>query len=753
MANSRQHTADSRTAVLVLGMHRSGTSAMTRVLNLLGAELGRDLLPSKEDNAAGFWENQSVVQANEYLLEALGLTWHSPVALPPRWKQQASIRRFGNGIRQLLDEQFPAAPLVALKDPRLSRFAPAWTEVLAAEGIRPKIIVMVRHPAEVVRSLRKRDGFSSPKSQLLWLIHTIESMSAAVGLPHVYVQYDRLLVDWRAEIARIESALDLAWPRNVSSVSQQIDDFINPDLRHHRIASSAPGNARQAGNPVVAGKIAQVYRACVAMAEDSPSATTTVRDVLREVKPWIELLGGPAREIAIQARQLSQQLHAQAIAYEATTSDKDSEISSLRASVYALEQERDAARANIDDLASQITAAREAHETRDRTEFELRSHLANAMKELESSQATVSGLVAELQTARSTIDGLVAEIDAARKNMGHLEAQIDDARRAHDHYQCLEQELRAALRQKEAETNAARSRIDGLTTEVSVSRDSVAELQAQLDIARAGHEGHRKAELELREALENKEAEISAARNHIDELVAEIDTARVNIGDLKLQVDHARETHDYHHKARLELCEILRQKDGEIEAAGRNIDNLIAELDHARQVHRDLSEQIARARTVHEEREQAEADLRNQLADLGRRLSLEQEHGASLAGELDRARETIEALVAEIARARDVYAERLAEVDAARSNIQELISELQVAKDAHESRDAREADLRDLLARRETEVAAIVDALAGVEASLVDALARGDRQNAMMKQIESARWTRLGRVLGLLRGE
>jgi hypothetical protein len=726
---------------------------MTRVLNLLGAELGRDLLPSKEDNAAGFWENQSVVQANEYLLEALGLTWHSPVALPPRWKQQATIRRFGDSIRQLLDEQFPAAPLVALKDPRLSRFAPAWTEMLAAEGIRPKIIVMVRHPAEVVRSLRKRDGFSSPKSQLLWLIHTIESMSAAAGLPHVYVQYDRLLADWRTEVARIESALDLTWPGDVSGVSQQIDDFINPSLRHHSVAPSTPGNAKQTGSPVVAGKIAQVYRACVAMAEDSPTATTAVRDVLREVKPWIELVGGPAREIAIQARQLSQQLHAQAITHEVTTVDKDREISSLRSSVCALEQERDAARANIDDLARQIATAREAHETRDRTESALRNDLDSARKELESSQATASGLLVELQAARSTIDGLVAEIDTARENMGHLEAQIDDARRAHDHYQRVEQELREALRQKEAETDAARSRIDGLAAEISVSRDKAAELQVLLDIARGGDEGHRKAELELREALQKKDAEISAARNHIDELVAEIDTARVNIGDLKLQVDHARETHDYHHKARMELCEILRQKDGEIEAAGHNIDNLIAELDNARMVHRDLSEQVARARTVHEEREQTETELRNQLGDLGRRLSREREHSASLAAELDKARETIEAMVAEIARARDVYAERLAEVDAARNNIQGLIGELQVAKDAHDSRDAREADLRDLLARREVEVAEIGAALAGVEASLVDALERGDRQSAIMKQIESARWTRLGRVLGLLRGE
>ena len=62
--------SDARTAVLVLGMHCSGTSAITRLLNLRGVGLGRDLLPAKADNERGFWENRAILELHERFLAA-----------------------------------------------------------------------------------------------------------------------------------------------------------------------------------------------------------------------------------------------------------------------------------------------------------------------------------------------------------------------------------------------------------------------------------------------------------------------------------------------------------------------------------------------------------------------------------------------------------------------------------------------------------------------------------------------------------
>ena len=57
----RAVNTETRKVILVLGMHRSGTSAVTRCLNLLGAEIGSKLLPPAEDNRSGFWEHADVV--------------------------------------------------------------------------------------------------------------------------------------------------------------------------------------------------------------------------------------------------------------------------------------------------------------------------------------------------------------------------------------------------------------------------------------------------------------------------------------------------------------------------------------------------------------------------------------------------------------------------------------------------------------------------------------------------------------------
>jgi len=64
-------------AVLVLGMHRSGTSAIMRGLKAIGVQLGDHLAEPAEDNIRGFWEDKEVIAFNEKLLNILGSRWDS----------------------------------------------------------------------------------------------------------------------------------------------------------------------------------------------------------------------------------------------------------------------------------------------------------------------------------------------------------------------------------------------------------------------------------------------------------------------------------------------------------------------------------------------------------------------------------------------------------------------------------------------------------------------------------------------------
>src|SRR6185437_16639542 len=74
--------APARQALLVLGMHRSGTSALTRVLNLCGAALPRHNMAAAQSNRLGFWEPQRIVDTHDRFLKEAGTGWEAIADYP-----------------------------------------------------------------------------------------------------------------------------------------------------------------------------------------------------------------------------------------------------------------------------------------------------------------------------------------------------------------------------------------------------------------------------------------------------------------------------------------------------------------------------------------------------------------------------------------------------------------------------------------------------------------------------------------------
>ncbi len=168
-------SASPATALLVLGMHRSGTSALTAVLNDLGASLGNELVAANDDNPGGYFENAGAVTAHEMLLAELDRGWEDLRELPEGWLQSAAGKRAQAGIAALLREEFAGVPLWALKDPRLCRLLPLWRPALAEAGIEAKALFVLRNPDEVAASLGKRDGIGAEIAHLLWLRHFLDA--------------------------------------------------------------------------------------------------------------------------------------------------------------------------------------------------------------------------------------------------------------------------------------------------------------------------------------------------------------------------------------------------------------------------------------------------------------------------------------------------------------------------------------------------------------------------------------------------
>ena len=101
---------ESPKVICVLGMHRSGTSVISRVLNLLGAELGIDLLPAGPYNERGFWENLKFTRIHDKLLQQLGSSWDDMGPLPDGWWTRDDVKPFGREIKDRVEEEFPEAP-------------------------------------------------------------------------------------------------------------------------------------------------------------------------------------------------------------------------------------------------------------------------------------------------------------------------------------------------------------------------------------------------------------------------------------------------------------------------------------------------------------------------------------------------------------------------------------------------------------------------------------------------------------------
>lgn len=228
----------SATALLVLGMHRSGTSALTGLLGLHGIELGSELSGAAADNQAGFWENSRVVALHERLFAVLDTSWDDPRELRADWLEVARAQGFLDELVALLREEFGASRLWAVKDPRLCRLLPLWRLALERLQVEPKLIFALRDPGEVAGSLMRRNGLSPATASLLWLRHLAEPALAADGLRHCMVDYRELLQDWRGCMARMGDALGVVWPVTSAACAQAADLHLRADLQHQRAADT-----------------------------------------------------------------------------------------------------------------------------------------------------------------------------------------------------------------------------------------------------------------------------------------------------------------------------------------------------------------------------------------------------------------------------------------------------------------------------------------------------------------------------------
>jgi GT2 family glycosyltransferase len=228
------------TALVVLGMHRSGTSALTGMLHHLGVALGERLMPATPDNPRGYWEHIDIVRVHERLMAALGWGWDDIRSLPAGFEGGEAAHAAARELSALARRDFAGAPLWGLKDPRLCRLMPLWSAFFAAERMTPRYVLTVRHPLDVAASLTARDGIDTARGLLLWLGHLLDAERATRGARRVIVHYEDLVGvrGWRRISDQMADALGIAWPHIDAAA---IEAFLTPELRRRRASDAASG--------------------------------------------------------------------------------------------------------------------------------------------------------------------------------------------------------------------------------------------------------------------------------------------------------------------------------------------------------------------------------------------------------------------------------------------------------------------------------------------------------------------------------
>ncbi len=190
------------------------------------------MLGADANNPMGYWEPRAAITLNESILRHHGSNWYDPslrllddAAFSPR-ERAAHIAKIAAYLARL-----PSAPLVVIKEPRITTLCGLWFEAARTAGFDVAAVIAVRHPQEVIASIAASWRVSPALAGAIWTKYNLLAERQTRGEPRVFVEYANLLDDWRREMNRISVIL----PNELRTEEEQaVENFLRPDLRRQR---------------------------------------------------------------------------------------------------------------------------------------------------------------------------------------------------------------------------------------------------------------------------------------------------------------------------------------------------------------------------------------------------------------------------------------------------------------------------------------------------------------------------------------
>ena len=220
--------------VFITGMHRSGSSILSRAMTTLGIHHSSNLMHATKDNEKGYWEDNDFVSFNDDLLKRTGQLWDHPklikinelYSLADEFREQGSL---------ILKQKIHSDGSTCLKDPRLCNLSPFWKRICQFNNIRYHFIASYRDPFSTAKSLEIRDSITTNKALSIWCTYYINLLESFAGDELIITNYDELLNNTRHEIENLSALLECNISEN--EFQSYSEKFLDVKLNHHSDSS------------------------------------------------------------------------------------------------------------------------------------------------------------------------------------------------------------------------------------------------------------------------------------------------------------------------------------------------------------------------------------------------------------------------------------------------------------------------------------------------------------------------------------
>ena len=524
--------------LIVLGMHRSGTSVLGRLLNMMGAYFGPEGVSTgaNKENAKGFWERRDIRFLNDALLHAAGCDWHRVLrfdvsAIPD--KTLTNLRALASKIVLEMDAHRPWF----IKDPRLCVLLPFWRSVLEM----PVCIHVVRHPDEVAASLGKRNGIPLEVGVALWEAYVRSALEASRDLPNAWVSHAELMAD---PAGAVRGLLDRLQELGVSGLrmpsGREIELFVDRKLYRERRPTDAStksahamlfdgigrGDALPAWTTESKGVLGKFEDGLPPPKPIDPALPASIAEgslgvrmsyLEQEVRTFLRTLGELEETVKMTLQE-------GAASMAARTRQLEEDLENCRSQVLTAEAMTAALRQGLDESLSQLGSVR----------AELEAETSRRREEALASQAKIASLESSAESLEGRLNAATVERDQAAAEVGRLRSE--------------NQQLREECSRHIADDQAIRAQLDEARASASGLRDELARVSGELATSRAGCEA-------LRGEAQRLAQELLAMEESVSARFSEIETVTTMLVDAENRFAHEKALHDATRQAGIDLVD------------------------------------------------------------------------------------------------------------------------------------------------------------------------------------------------------